>query len=88
MNITAINGRPCPLPPGDLLNRLAKLGQTIRDGETERFRDLAERMREAQKRYFRTRDPFDLSAAKSLEKQFDEALCPPEAPHPAQNELF
>jgi hypothetical protein len=91
MNITAINGRPCPLAPGDLLNRLARLGQTVREGETERFWNMVEQLRDAQKRYFRTRKPLDLVMAKSWEKYVDEALRehgPPEPPEAVQNELF
>lgn len=35
---------------------------------------LAEKMRQAQKDYFSTRSRADLTAAKSLEKQLDEAI--------------
>lgn len=35
---------------------------------------LAEKMRQAQKDYFATRSRADLTAAKSLEKQLDEAI--------------
>lgn len=36
--------------------------------------DLAIRMREAQKRYFRTRTRTDLIAAKNLEVEFDQGV--------------
>lgn len=39
------------------------------------FRDLVEKMRHAQKEYFRTTSPAALSQAKSLEKQVDRELA-------------
>lgn len=36
--------------------------------------DLAEEMREAQKLYFRTRNPSALSKSRSLERRFDKLL--------------
>jgi hypothetical protein len=89
MNITAINGRRCPLPHDDLLNSLEKLGKTLRDGENERIWHEVEQMREAQKLFFRTHNPLDLAMAKSWEKRVDETLREHKAPAvPAQNELF
>ena len=41
---------------------------------TPDFRELVKRMREAQKRYFRTRSASSLDEAKACEKLVDEAL--------------
>ena len=38
------------------------------------FVNLVQSMREAQRKYFRTRDPVDLSASKAWEKQVDDAI--------------
>lgn len=38
------------------------------------FIDLAKRMREAQKEYFRTRSSASLNESKRLEREFDKAL--------------
>jgi predicted RNA-binding Zn ribbon-like protein len=38
------------------------------------FVSLVEKMREAQKRYFRTRASYNLNDSKKLEKQVDEAV--------------
>lgn len=41
---------------------------------TKEFYALVERMRNAQKEYFRTRDKSALSASKQLEREVDEAI--------------
>lgn len=43
-------------------------------GHYRAFVDLVEKLREAQKDYFRTRDARALSTAMSLEKQVDKAI--------------
>lgn len=42
---------------------------------TGEFADLVEKMRDAQKKYFRTRDKETLSVSKSLESQVDKILA-------------
>ena len=40
----------------------------------EQFRDLVRHMRDAQKKYFATRDPLILSQSKELEREVDAEL--------------
>ena len=50
------------------------------------FRELVRAMREAQKKYFRTRDTAELEKSKKLEREVDRALRAP-APDPRQGVL-
>lgn len=55
-----------------------------------KFRDLVRRLRLAQKRYFTTRDGYDLQHAKGLEREVDAALDAPveKLTQSAQGDLF
>ena len=56
---------------------------------TGEFADMVQKMREAQKSYFRTRLQRDLALSKELEKKVDDALAErAEARRPRQPELF
>ena len=50
----------------------------------DEFKNLVRQMREAQKKYFRTRDPAVLSRSKELERRVDAAL---ETPDPQKSLL-
>lgn len=56
---------------------------------TGEFADMVQKMREAQKSYFRTRLQRDLTLSKALEKKVDDALAErAKAKEPVQPELF
>ena len=56
---------------------------------TGEFADMVQKMREAQKSYFKTRLQRDLALSKNLEKKVDDALAErAKARRPRQRELF
>ena len=56
---------------------------------TGEFADMVQKMREAQKNYFRTRLQRDLALSKQLEKMVDDALSArAKSRQPVQPELF